>query len=153
MASFLLGFPTKSLYAFLFPSIRDTCPYNLFLLVSITRIKFLALHSSPVSCYSLTMKWVITITFNRLWRVLQVCVSCCDEMYCNISVPSNQSTAVYSDRRTKAKRRSQQHHDGGNSTSTASRQWLPTASSQTPTHLFVAVLAMTVTMAAPLLRI
>ncbi|CAH1406895.1 unnamed protein product [Nezara viridula] len=30
-----------------------------------------------------------------------VCVSCCDEMYCNVTVPTNQSNAIYSNRRTK----------------------------------------------------
>ncbi|XP_075210992.1 ly6/PLAUR domain-containing protein 6-like [Lycorma delicatula] len=31
----------------------------------------------------------------------KVCVACCDEMYCNVTVPTNQSTAVYSQKRTK----------------------------------------------------
>ncbi|KAL1122318.1 hypothetical protein AAG570_003723 [Ranatra chinensis] len=29
-----------------------------------------------------------------------VCVSCCDEMYCNVTVPTNQSNAIYSNKRT-----------------------------------------------------
>ncbi|KAK9507129.1 hypothetical protein O3M35_008935 [Rhynocoris fuscipes] len=29
-----------------------------------------------------------------------ICVSCCDEMYCNVTVPTNQSNAIYSNRRT-----------------------------------------------------
>ncbi|XP_069704825.1 uncharacterized protein [Periplaneta americana] len=69
-----------------------------------------------------------------------VCVSCCDEMYCNISVPSNQSTAVYSDTRTKARRRAHQHHNSSNSTNTASRYRLPPTSSQTSAHLLIVVL-------------
>jgi hypothetical protein len=100
------------------------------------------MQSSPVSSYFLPLKWAIMITVNAALRVLQVCVSCCDEMYCNISVPSNQSTAVYSDRRTKAKRRSQ-HHNSSNSTNTANQYRLPPSSSQTSIHLLIAVLAMT----------
>ncbi|KAF6210960.1 hypothetical protein GE061_014073 [Apolygus lucorum] len=29
-----------------------------------------------------------------------ICVSCCDEMYCNVTVPTNQSNAIYTNRRT-----------------------------------------------------
>ncbi|BES94257.1 Hypothetical protein NTJ_07066 [Nesidiocoris tenuis] len=29
-----------------------------------------------------------------------ICVSCCDEMYCNVTVPTNQSNAIFSNRRT-----------------------------------------------------
>nr|CAD7404534.1 unnamed protein product [Timema poppensis] len=34
----------------------------------------------------------------------KVCVSCCDEMYCNISVPTNYSTAIYSSTRADRQR-------------------------------------------------
>ncbi|XP_049954785.1 ly6/PLAUR domain-containing protein 6B-like [Schistocerca serialis cubense] len=32
----------------------------------------------------------------------RVCVSCCDEMYCNEAVPTNHSTAVFSNTRTRS---------------------------------------------------
>jgi hypothetical protein len=89
------------------------------------------------------MKWVIVI-INVAFSVLQVCVSCCDEMYCNISVPSNQSTAVYSDTRTKARRRAQQHHNSSNS-NTASHNRLPPSSWQSPVHMLIVVLTITAT--------
>uniref|UniRef100_A0A1B6DF44 UPAR/Ly6 domain-containing protein n=1 Tax=Clastoptera arizonana TaxID=38151 RepID=A0A1B6DF44_9HEMI len=33
-----------------------------------------------------------------------VCVSCCDEMYCNITVPTNKSTATYTSKRSNRQR-------------------------------------------------
>jgi len=77
--------------------------------------------------------------------VPQVCVSCCDEMYCNLSVPSNQSTAVYSDSRTKARRRAHQHNST-NSTNTASRHRPPPSSPQGPAHLLIAVVMIAATL-------
>ncbi|KAI5754373.1 hypothetical protein M8J77_008107 [Diaphorina citri] len=33
-----------------------------------------------------------------------VCVSCCDDMYCNVTVPTNKSNAVFSNKRAKRRK-------------------------------------------------
>ncbi|XP_039277066.1 ly6/PLAUR domain-containing protein 6B [Nilaparvata lugens] len=56
-----------------------------------------------------------------------VCVSCCDEMYCNVTVPTNQSTAIYSRRRTRPRptRPPSDHSLGSPSPHPLTWIWLP----------------------------
>lgn len=41
----------------------------------------------------------LTLLCIKFALCVQVCSSCCDEMYCNITVPTNKTTAVYSSTR------------------------------------------------------
>lgn len=60
----------------------------------------------------------------------QICISCCDESYCNIESPTNATNAIYS-RKRRAKSKSKRKRPGRNGVDAATRLygssllWLP----------------------------